>query len=69
VDALPVRLRAFAHLRGLVLADVYTEQVGAFREGVALRALVMALRRSGHLHGDHRGNRRRCRAGVCGESS
>jgi hypothetical protein len=47
VDALAAQLLAFAHVRGLTLADVYTEpaDVLASREGAAFRALVEALRR------------------------
>lgn len=46
VDVLSARLRAFAHVRGLALADMYTEEVDvSSREGAAFRALVEALRR------------------------
>lgn len=45
-DALLAQLRAFADVRGLALADVYTEQVSVpSREGAAFHALVEALRR------------------------
>lgn len=46
-DALTATLRAFAHVRGLALVDVYTEpaDVPASREGAAFSALVEALRR------------------------
>lgn len=45
-DALTARLRAFAHLRGLTLADVYIEHPDmSSREGAAFSALVEALRR------------------------
>ncbi|MGH3874922.1 MAG: hypothetical protein ACRDSR_26040 [Pseudonocardiaceae bacterium] len=50
-DALSAHLRAFAHPRGLALADTYTEQQPdvSSREGAAFRALVEALRRP-HIH-------------------
>lgn len=50
-DALTAQLQAFAHKSGLVLTDVYAEQVDvpASREGAAFRALVDALRRP-HLN-------------------
>lgn len=45
-DASTAPLRAFAHLRGLALAHVYTEQVGvSSRDRAAFPALIEALRR------------------------
>jgi hypothetical protein len=44
-DALTATFRAFAQVRGLALADVYTEQPDvSSREGAAFRALVEASR-------------------------